>query len=100
MTITLQALSLVEMAEPVQVRYFTLRLRDQRSMSMHDDGCKAKPTRIPSYMASNGSCFMVARTIFKNHLLDADPTQNQETTTLQTLTTVDLFYFITHEDPT
>ena len=31
MTITLQALSLVENAEPVQVR-FTLRLRDRRSM--------------------------------------------------------------------
>ena len=30
-TITLQALSLVEKTEPVQVR-FTLRLRDQRSM--------------------------------------------------------------------
>ena len=29
---TLQALSLVEMAEPVQVRYFTLRLRDRRSI--------------------------------------------------------------------
>ena len=30
MTITLQALSLVQKAEPIQVR-FTLRLRDQRS---------------------------------------------------------------------
>ena len=38
MTITLQALSLVEKAEPVQVR-FTLRLRDQWSMWMQD-GCK------------------------------------------------------------
>ena len=38
MTITLQALSIVEKVEPVQVR-FTLRLRDQRSMWM-EDGCK------------------------------------------------------------
>ena len=38
MTIILQALSLVEKTEPVQVR-FTLRLRDQRSMWMQD-GCK------------------------------------------------------------
>ena len=37
-TITLQALSLVDKAEPVQV-CFTLRLRDQRSMWMKD-GCK------------------------------------------------------------
>ena len=38
MTITFQALSLVEKAEPVQV-CFTLCLRDQRSMWMQD-GCK------------------------------------------------------------
>ena len=31
---TLQALSLVEKAEPVQVRYFTLRSRDQRRMDV------------------------------------------------------------------
>ena len=37
-TIALQALSLVETAEPVQVR-FTLRWRDQRSKRMQD-GCK------------------------------------------------------------
>ena len=36
---TLQALSLVEKAEPVQVRYFTLCLRDQWSKWMQD-GCK------------------------------------------------------------
>jgi hypothetical protein len=33
---TLQALSLVEKVEPVHIRYFTLRLRDQRSMWMQD----------------------------------------------------------------
>jgi hypothetical protein len=38
-TITLQALSLVEKAEPVQV-HFTLRLRDQLSMWMQD-GCNS-----------------------------------------------------------
>ena len=70
MTITLQALSLVEKAELVQVR-FTLRLRDQRSMWMQG-GCKVY---VDSYMASNGSCFMVTWAIFKNHLLEVGPTQ-------------------------
>jgi hypothetical protein len=44
-TITLQALSLVEKVEPVQVR-FTLSLRDQHSMWMHN-GCKV---HMDSYM--------------------------------------------------
>ena len=64
-TITLQALSLVETAEPVQV-HFILRSRDQWSMWMRD-GCKVY---VDSYMASNGSRFMVTWTILKNHLLD------------------------------
>ena len=51
-TSTLQALSLVEKAEPVQV-CFTPRLRDQRRMWMHD-GCQV---HMDSYMASKGSCF-------------------------------------------
>ena len=59
MTITLPALSLVEKAEPVQVRYLTLhfltlRLRDQRSKRMQD-GCRVY---MESYMPSNGSCFL------------------------------------------
>ena len=54
---------------------------------------------MDSYMASNGSCFMVTWIIFKNHLLEVGLTQNQETMALQTLTTVDLFYFIMCEDP-
>ena len=61
------------------------------------DGCKVY---MDSYMASNGSCFMVPWTIFKNHLLEIDLTQNQETTALQNLTTIEiLFYFITCESP-
>ena len=64
-TNALQALSLVEKAEPVQVQC-TLHLRDQRSMWMHD-GCKVY---MDSYMISNGSCFMVTWIIFKNHLLE------------------------------
>jgi hypothetical protein len=59
-SITLQALSLVEKAELVQVR-FTLRLRDQRSMWLQD-GCKVY---MDSYMALNGPCFMVTWTIFQ-----------------------------------
>jgi hypothetical protein len=86
MTITLQALSLVENTEPVQAR-FTLRLRDQQSMWMQD-GCKVY---MHSYMASNGSCFMFTRIIFKNHLLEIGLTQNRETMTLRMLTTIDLF---------
>ena len=43
-------------------------------------------------MASNGMAF-------KNHLLEVGLTQNRETMTLQTLTTVDLFYFNMCEDP-
>jgi hypothetical protein len=85
---------LVEKPEPVQVR-FTLRLKDQRSMWMQD-GCK---DYMDSYVAPNKSCFMVAWIIFKNHLLEVGLTQNRETTALQTLTTVGLFYFIMCEDP-
>ena len=71
MTITLQGLSVVKKAEPVQVR-FTLRLRDQRSMRMQD-GCKVY---MGSYMVPNGSCFVVTWTILKNHLLEVGLTQN------------------------
>ena len=94
MTITLQALMLVEKVELVQVR-FTLRLRDQRSMWMQD-GCEVY---MNFYMTSNGSCFMVNWIIFKNHLLEVGLTQNRETMALQTLTTVGLFYIILCEDP-
>ena len=37
---------------------------------------------------------------FQNYLSEASLTQNQETTTLQTLTTVDSLYFIMRGDPT
>ena len=86
---TLQALSLVEKVELVQV-CFTLRLRDQRIRWMQD-GCEVY---MDSYMASTGSCFMVTWTIFKNHLLEVDLTQNRETMSLRTLTTVDLIYYV------
>jgi hypothetical protein len=54
---------------------------------------------MDSYMASNGSCFMVTWTIFKTHLLEVGLTQNRETMALQTLTTVDSIDFIMREDP-
>ena len=60
------------------------------------DGCKVY---MDSYMASNGSCFMVTWSIFKNHLLEEGLTQNQETMALRTLITVDLLYFNMREDP-
>ena len=95
LTLTIQALTLVEKAELVEV-HFTLRLWDQQSMWMHN-GLKV---HMDSYMASNGSCFIVTWIIFKNHLLEVGLTQNQETIALQTLTNdVNLFYFIMCEDP-
>ena len=60
------------------------------------DGCKVY---MGPYMASNGSCFIVTWSIFKNHLLEVGLTQNQETMALRTLTTVGLFYFIMCENP-
>ena len=60
------------------------------------DGCLVY---MESYMASSGSCFMVTWTIFKNHLLEVGLTQNRETMVLQTLTTIDLIYFVMCEGP-
>ena len=54
---------------------------------------------MDSSVALNGSCFMVTWIIFKNHLFEVGLTQNRETTTLETLPTVDLFYFTMCEDP-
>ena len=54
---------------------------------------------MDSYMASNGSRSMVTWIVFNNHLLEAGLTQNQETISLRTLATVDLFYFIMCENP-
>ena len=88
MTITLQALSLVKKAEPVQVR-FTLRLRDQRSIWTWD----GRKLYLGSYMASNGSCFMIISTNLKNHLLEVGLIQNHETLVFRMLTTLDLSYF-------
>jgi hypothetical protein len=84
-TITLQALSLVEKAEPVQV-CFTLCLRDRRSM-WTQDGCKVY---MDYYMASKGLCFVVTWIIFENNLFEVGLTPNRETTTL---TIIDLFCF-------
>ena len=53
------------------------------------DGCKV---HMDSYMASNGSCFMVTWTSFKNHLLEVGLTQNRETMALRT--SQPLVYFI------
>jgi hypothetical protein len=54
---------------------------------------------MDSYMASNGSCFMVTRTISKNHLLEVGLTQTREIMALRMLTTVELFQIIMLEDP-
>ena len=60
MTITLQALSLVEKAKLVQIR-FTLHLRNQWSIWMQD-GCKVY---MDCYMTSDGSCLMVTWMFFQ-----------------------------------
>jgi hypothetical protein len=94
-TSTLQALSLVEKAEPVQVRC-TLTLEGPTEY-VNARGCKVY---MDSYMALNGSCFMVTWIIFKNHLLDQiGLTSNWDTMALETLIIIDLFYFIMFEDP-
>jgi hypothetical protein len=46
---------------------------------------------MDSYIAFNGTCFMVTCTVLKNHPLKIDPTQNQETMALRTLKIIDLF---------
>jgi hypothetical protein len=43
---------------------------------------------MDSYIASNGSCFMVTWTIFNNHLLEVGLPQNWETDALWNLTTI------------
>jgi hypothetical protein len=60
------------------------------------DGCQVY---MDSYMASNGSCFMLTLIIIKNHLLEVGRTQNQDTMALQTFTIVYLFCFIMCKDP-
>ena len=60
------------------------------------DGCMVC---MDSYMASHESCFMVTWNVFKYDLLEVSLTQNQGIMALQTLITVDLFYFIMCEDP-
>ena len=45
-------------------------------------------------MAANNSCFMVNWSLFQNHALEIDFTQNQETMALRILTTIDLLYYI------
>jgi hypothetical protein len=64
---------MAEKAEPVQV-HFTLCLRNQQSMRMQD-GCKFY---MGSYMASNGSYFMVTWIVLKNHRLKVGMTQKPE----------------------
>jgi hypothetical protein len=93
MTITLQALSLVEKAEPVQV-HFTLRLRDQWSMWM-PDGHKVY---MDSYMASNTSCFMGSY-FQKPPLEGRSNTKPWDSSTPNAHKTVCLFWFIMFEDP-
>ena len=67
-TITPQALSLVEKAKPVQVQ-FTLRSRDQRSIWMQD-GCKVY---MDSYVASKWIMFHSHLDYFRQSTLGGRP---------------------------
>ena len=51
-----------------------------------------------SYMASNGSCFVVTWIVFENLLLEVGLTQNRETMAHQMLTTIGYYVFIMCED--
>ena len=86
--------SLVVKAEAVQVR-FTIHLMDQHSKWMQ----YGYNVYMDLYTASNGSCFMVTHAVFKNLLLKACLTQNQEIIALLMPIPVDLFHFIMCEDP-
>ena len=88
MTITLQVLSLVEKAELVQV-HFTLHLRDQRSVRMQD-GCLHGFLHGIQWIMFHGHLNYSQ----KSPLGGIDLKQNQETMAFQTLTTLDVFYFI------
>ena len=56
------------------------------------DGCKVY---MDSYMAPNGSCFVITWAAFQNDFLEVvGLTQNRGTMALRRLTTVDLFYSI------
>ena len=93
---TLQALSLVEKGEPVQVR-FTLHAWGTNGSCE----CKVdvKSTWIPKWHRMDHVAWSVGL-FSENHLLEAGLTQNRwETVALRTLTTIDLFYLIMCEDP-
>ena len=59
------------------------------------DGCKVY---MDSYVALNGSCFMVAWIVFKNHFLEVGLKKNRETMAFQMFIIVRLCYFIMCED--
>ena len=91
-TIALQALSLVEMAELVQARFTLQRLRDQRSMWILD-GCEVY---MGFYVGIKWIMCLGHLDYFqKTHLLEVvGLPQDRESMTLLTLIDVDLFYFI------
>jgi hypothetical protein len=93
-TITLQALSLVEKVSS-SLLHTMLEGGTNRVCACKMD---VKSTWLPTWHRI-GSCFMVTWTIFKNHFLEVGLTQNRETMALWTLTTIVLIYFIMCEDP-
>ena len=90
---TLQALSLVERRS--WSKFASHYTRGTNGVREWQDGCIVY---MDYYMASNGSYFMVTWIILKNHILKIGLTQKRDTMALQTLTTVDLVYFMC-EDP-
>ena len=95
-TITLQALSLVEKGGAGPSSSFTPCLRDQWCMWM-EGGCKVY---LDSYKAPNRSWFMITWTVFENPPLGGSSNTNRETMALRMLTTVGLSYFYHMWGPT
>ena len=61
-----------------------------RNNGVHEYELDVKSAWIHSYMASNGSFFMVIGTTSKNHLLDVGLSQDRKIMTLRTLTILNL----------
>ena len=86
-----KALSLVEKPEPVQVRYFTLCLRDQQSEYVHARWMQSLQWILTWHRTDHVSWSLGL--FFKNHPLEVGLTEYQETLAFRTLAITYLFYF-------
>ena len=98
MTIPLQALSLVEKAEPVRVRLLHTMLEGP---SEHENERWMESRRGLLHGIDQMNYVSWSLGVFSKpwHLLEVGLTRNWETMSLRMLTAVGLFYFIMCEDP-